>query len=73
MTQDEVDEILHEVINEHKHKLRFAKPNPARDFGMVVKRFHEKVDKTRIDGELVRERAESILGFSRKKKTKETM
>lgn len=56
LTQNEIDRVLRDVLAEHK-----PDGDRRRALGKVFKAFYAKVDKTTVDTDLVKRRAETLL------------
>lgn len=58
LSQVEIDRVLHEIVEEQKPR---PGDNMKKVQGMVMKAFYSKVDRSTVDAELVKSRAEAAL------------
>lgn len=56
LSESEIDRILRDVLAEHK-----PEGDPRKALGKVFKTFYSKVDKSIVDAELVKHRAEILI------------
>lgn len=57
LSEKEVDRVLESVISQQDTKV----VDPKRAAGQVLKAFYSKVDKSLVDGQLVKQRADALL------------
>ena len=63
LSQTEIDTYLRDIIVEEQRK--HGADNPKKVFGQVLKTFYVKVDKSSVDGQLVKKRAEELLSLTK--------
>jgi uncharacterized protein YqeY len=56
LPESEIDRVLRDVLAEHKHE-----GDPRKALGKVFKAFYSKVDRSTVDADLVKSRAEALL------------
>ena len=58
LSQAEIDRVLNEVASSCPHD-----SNPKKVLGSIFKSFYSKIDKTNVDPDLVKNRAEALLNL----------
>ncbi len=58
MPEDEIDRVLRDIINTQKD---IQDTDIKRGTGVLLKAFYAKVEKSVVDGQMVKQRAEALL------------